>query len=98
MIKREVSMKYIPRIIDSKIELKLQVTGGVVIKGPKWCGKTTTAKQFAKSVLDLQNTKTLEKINKSLKMTSLYYWRGNLRDLLMSSRLSVKFGTRYGMA
>jgi len=40
--------------------LKLQVTGGVVIKGPKWCGKTTTAKQFAKSVLDLQSTKTLE--------------------------------------
>jgi len=54
-------MKYIPRIIDSKVELKLQVTGGVIIKGPKWCGKTTTAKRFAKSVLDLQNTETLEK-------------------------------------
>jgi predicted AAA+ superfamily ATPase len=54
-------MEYIKRIIDSTIELKLQVTGGVVIKGPKWCGKTTTAKQFAGSVLDLQSTKTLEK-------------------------------------
>ena len=54
-------MDYIKRTIDATIELKLQVTGGVVIKGPKWCGKTTTAKQFAKSVLDLQNTKTLEK-------------------------------------
>jgi len=53
-------MDYIARTIDATIELKLQVTGGVVIKGPKWCGKTTTAKQFAKSVLDLQNTKTLE--------------------------------------
>jgi predicted AAA+ superfamily ATPase len=53
-------MDYIARAIDATIELKLQVTGGVVIKGPKWCGKTTTAKQFAKSVLDLQNTKTLE--------------------------------------
>ena len=54
-------MEYIKRTIDATIELKLQVTGGVVIKGPKWCGKTTTAKQFAKSILDLQNTKTLEK-------------------------------------
>jgi predicted AAA+ superfamily ATPase len=53
-------MDYIKRMIDATIELKLQVTGGVVIKGPKWCGKTTTAKQFAKSVLDLQSTKTLE--------------------------------------
>jgi predicted AAA+ superfamily ATPase len=53
-------MDYIKRTIDATIELKLQVTGGVVIKGPKWCGKTTTAKQFAKSVLDLQSTKTLE--------------------------------------
>jgi predicted AAA+ superfamily ATPase len=53
-------MDYIKRTIDAAIELKLQVTGGVVIKGPKWCGKTTTAKQFAKSVLDLQSTRTLE--------------------------------------
>ncbi|MDR3121990.1 MAG: DUF4143 domain-containing protein [Clostridiales bacterium] len=53
-------MDYIARTIDATIELKLQVTGGVVIKGPKWCGKTTTAKQFAGSVLDLQNARTLE--------------------------------------
>jgi predicted AAA+ superfamily ATPase len=54
-------VKYIARTIDATIKLKLQVTGAVVIKGPKWCGKTTSAKQFAKSVLDLQNTKTLER-------------------------------------
>ncbi|MDR1734308.1 MAG: DUF4143 domain-containing protein [Oscillospiraceae bacterium] len=54
-------MNYIRRCIDATIALKLQVTGGVVIRGPKWCGKTTTAKQFAGSVLDLQNTKTLER-------------------------------------
>ena len=54
-------MQYLKRIIDDVIEKKLKVTGGVVIKGPKWCGKTTSAKQFAKSVLDLQNIKTLAK-------------------------------------
>ena len=29
--------------------------GAILIKGPKWCGKTTSAKQIAKSVLEMQN-------------------------------------------
>ncbi|MCL2341686.1 MAG: DUF4143 domain-containing protein [Firmicutes bacterium] len=57
--------EYIKRIIDDEIELQLQVTGAIVIKGPKWCGKTTSAKQYGKSILDLQNVKTLEE-NKRL--------------------------------
>ncbi|MCL2366575.1 MAG: DUF4143 domain-containing protein [Oscillospiraceae bacterium] len=54
-------MDYIKRIIDDVIELKLQVTGGILIRGPKWCGKTTSAEQFAKSTLKLQDTKTIQK-------------------------------------
>lgn len=42
-------MKYINRIVDEEIKNKLNITGAVVIKGPKWCGKTTSAKQIAKS-------------------------------------------------
>lgn len=49
-------MDYIKRIVDKEIEKKLRTTGAVVIRGPKWCGKTTSAKQFAKSILELQNT------------------------------------------
>lgn len=48
-------MKYINRIIDKEIEKKLSIMGAVLIKGPKWCGKTTSAKQFAKSILEMQN-------------------------------------------
>ena len=48
-------MAYIKRIIDKTIAEKMQVMGCVVVKGPKWCGKTTTAEQFAKSVLELQD-------------------------------------------
>lgn len=58
-------MKYIRRIVDDLLEKKLRITGGVVIKGPKWCGKTTSAKQHAKSVLDLQSSNTKKK-NKQL--------------------------------
>ena len=48
-------MKYIKRIIDNEIKEKLSIMGAIVIKGPKWCGKTTSAKQIAKSVLEMQN-------------------------------------------
>jgi hypothetical protein len=54
-------MDYMKRIVDDVIELKLQVTGGVLIRGPKWCGKTTSAERFAKSTLKLQDTKTIQK-------------------------------------
>lgn len=43
--------KYKPRITDALIERKLKGKGAILIEGPKWCGKTTTAEQFAKSVL-----------------------------------------------
>lgn len=46
---------YHPRIIDSILKEKLKSKGGVVIDGPKWCGKTTTAMQIAKSILRMDD-------------------------------------------
>ena len=43
--------KYKPRITDALIERKLRGKGALLIEGPKWCGKTTTAEQFSKSIL-----------------------------------------------
>lgn len=48
-------MKYLKRVADKQLELRLEAFGAVQIKGPKWCGKTTTAEQFAKSVLKMHN-------------------------------------------
>ncbi|MCM1484289.1 MAG: DUF4143 domain-containing protein [Muribaculaceae bacterium] len=42
---------YHPRIADKILERKLKGKGAVLIEGAKWCGKTTTAEQQAKSVL-----------------------------------------------
>lgn len=42
---------YKKRIVDELLLDKLEAKGAVVIEGPKWCGKTTTALQVAKSVL-----------------------------------------------
>lgn len=44
---------YKPRIIDSILKRKLRGKGAILIEGPKWCGKTTTAEQFSKSILSV---------------------------------------------
>ncbi len=45
---------YYKRIADKLLDLKLRAFGAVNIVGPKWCGKTETAKQRAKSMIMLQ--------------------------------------------
>ena len=42
---------YKARLADKALARKLKGKGAVLIEGPKWCGKTTTAEQVAKSVL-----------------------------------------------
>lgn len=44
-------MDYIPRIADRVLKFRLSAKGAVLIEGPKWCGKTTTATVAANSVL-----------------------------------------------
>lgn len=43
--------EYRKRIVDRVLEDRLEAKGAVLIEGPKWCGKTTTAMQAAESVL-----------------------------------------------
>lgn len=46
---------YMPRIFDAMLSEYLDCAGAVLITGPKWCGKTTTAEQQAKSILKMQD-------------------------------------------
>jgi predicted AAA+ superfamily ATPase len=46
-------MDYKKRIIEDEFGLKLSASGAVLVRGPKSCGKTETARQFAKSVLQV---------------------------------------------
>ena len=48
-------MEYIKRYVDEELNDILECMGAVLIVGPKWCGKTTTATQFAKTVIELQH-------------------------------------------
>ena len=47
-------MEYRKRLADEVLKDKLEASGAVLVEGAKWCGKTTTSKQIAKSVLYMQ--------------------------------------------
>jgi len=49
---------YKARIADKILERKLHSKGAVLVQGAKWCGKTTTAEQFAKSKLYMSDPAT----------------------------------------
>ncbi len=51
---------YRKRIADDIIKRKLEGKGAVLIEGPKWCGKTTTAEQIAASVLYMDDPEKKE--------------------------------------
>lgn len=56
--KRQVmTNKYKKRIADTLLDRKLEGIGAVLIEGPKWCGKTTSAEQKAKSVIYMNDPK-----------------------------------------
>lgn len=48
---------YRNRVADKMLRNQLEAAGVVLIQGPKWCGKTTTAEQQAKSILRMDYPK-----------------------------------------
>ena len=48
------------RVADKLLSRRLRSTGAVLIQGPKWCGKTTTAEQHAGSVVYMDDPDSVE--------------------------------------
>lgn len=55
-------MGYKKRIVDDQLDLKLEAFGATLIVGPKGCGKTTSAKQKAKSYIEFQDEEQRENL------------------------------------
>lgn len=55
-------MEYKKRIVDNLLDLKLEAFGATLIVGPKGCGKTTSAKQKAKSFIEFQDEEQRENL------------------------------------
>ena len=73
-----VNSDYKKRVIDALLERKLNGVGAVLVEGPKWCGKTTTCEQLAKSVLYMADPETYDQ-NMVLAET-------NIKELLQGER------------
>ena len=48
-------VRYLNRITDKTLDVRLEAFGVVRIAGPKWCSKTTTAKRRAVSIIKMQD-------------------------------------------
>ncbi len=63
-----VMEQYRYRIMDDLLAKKLQAKGAVLIEGPKWCGKTTTAEEMAASKVLLARTDVKEQFKSLLEI------------------------------
>lgn len=61
-------VKYKQRIADYMLRRRLEGKGAILIEGPKWCGKTTTAKQVAGSILNLGDITVLKEAQQDFQM------------------------------
>lgn len=73
---------YKHRIADEILKRKLMGKGAVLVQGPKWCGKTTTAKQIAKSLLDLGNPGELSNAMETLQIVPKKLLEGDVPRLI----------------
>ena len=55
-------MKYSARVVDYEVEQALSVSGAVLLEGPRGCGKTSTALQFALSSVRLDTDQTAREL------------------------------------
>jgi len=74
--------EYLPRISDSILKTHLEAMGAVLVEGAKWCGKTSTARQIAGSILMLQDPDQQEKYKIATQTKPSLLLRGDTPRLL----------------
>ena len=80
--KSKIMKKYRQRIADILLKDKLEAFGAVLIEGPKWCGKTTTAEQQAKSVLYIADPAHLGQNKELARINPQFLLRGDSPRLI----------------
>ena len=74
--------EYKKRIADEILRKRLGAIGAVLIEGPKWCGKTTTAMQQANSILFMQDSSNAAMINQMADIVPKLLLEGDTPRLL----------------
>ena len=89
--------EYKARIVDNMLKEKLEAKGAVVIEGPKWCGKTTTAIQVAGSILRMDEPRNREANIQMAEIDPGRLLKGNVPRLIDEWQIAPKLwdATRY---
>lgn len=82
--------KYLPRIADEILKERLSFKGAVLIEGPKWCGKTTTAKQISKSVLAMDQPDLAGQYREMAELNPTLLLQGDIPRLIDEWQLAPK--------
>ena len=90
-------MEYLNRIADKALALRLEAFGAVLIKGPKWCGKTTTAERQARSVIKMQNPDTREGYLATARTKPSLLLKGDTPRLIDEWQVAPVLGMRCAM-
>lgn len=83
-------MAYYKRIADQVLQDRLDANGAVLIQGAKWCGKTITALQIAKSSLFMQDPQTREQNLRLADIDPMFLLEGDIPRLLDEWQLAPK--------
>lgn len=74
--------KYLPRIIDKLLSDRLEAKGAVLLEGPKWCGKTTSAKEIAGSFISMDQPEMSKQYQSMAELSPLTLLEGETPRLI----------------
>ena len=83
--------KYVNRLFDGIVEFSLKSKGALVIVGPKWCGKSTTAKRYAKTVIDLMPLDSRNEYRELAKISPTNFLNYGPKPILIDEWQHVSF-------
>ena len=82
---------YIKRLFDDTLSFALKSKGAVVVEGPKWCGKSTTCKRYAKEIVDLMPIKTRDELILEAKLAPHIFLSSRSKPLLIDEWQHIYF-------
>ncbi|MCD8040809.1 MAG: DUF4143 domain-containing protein [Clostridia bacterium] len=82
--------QYRSRIADKLLKEALEARGAVLVQGPKWCGKTTTAEQIAKSIIRMDDPVRRNQYAEMVSINPSYILEGTNPRLIDEWQLAPK--------
>lgn len=82
---------YIPRLFDDILKFSLKSKGAVLVVGPKWCGKTTTCKKQAKTIIELLPLNTRKQLVDFAKIAPELFLNQGKKPILIDEWQIISF-------